>query len=54
VEVWGKRYTISVQQTSKTVWVASGEYTGKSLVVKDRSLATATRSWREAAEYMGN
>ncbi|HZO48499.1 MAG TPA: hypothetical protein VFB68_21630 [Xanthobacteraceae bacterium] len=54
VEVWGKRHTISVSQTSKSVWVAVGDYMGKRIEVKDRSEGSAIKQWCEAARYKGN
>lgn len=53
VTVWGKRYTISVFQSSKTVWVAKGEYNGKSIEVKNRTANSAVQLWRDAAEFRG-
>ncbi len=54
VEVWGKSYTVTTYQKSKTVWIAVGEYMGKRIEVKDRSEATAIKWWREAARFKGN
>ena len=54
VEVWGKSYTITTHQRSKSVWIAVGEYMGETIEVKDRSKATAIKLWREAARYKGN
>ncbi len=53
VTVWGKRYTISVYQKSKTRWVAIGEYNGETFEVKDRTANSAVRLWRYAAEFKG-
>ena len=54
VEVWGKPHKVTVHQKSKSVWVASGEYMGKHIEVKDRSASTAIAQWKEAARYKGN
>ena len=54
VMVWGKRYTVSLRQKSKNVWVASGDYLGQSLSVQDRTEGAALMRWREAAQYRGN
>ncbi len=49
VEVWGRSYTVTTHQKSKSVWIAVGEYMGKRIEVKDRSEATAIKAWRDAA-----
>ena len=54
VEVWGKPYTVTTRQKSKSVWIAVGDYMGKSIEVQDRSQATAIDRWREAAYFKGN
>jgi hypothetical protein len=54
IKVWEKNYDVTVQQKSKSVWIASGEYMGKSLETKDRSASTALKRWQEAARYKGN
>jgi hypothetical protein len=54
VEVWSRRYEISVYQKSKSVWVAVGDYEGQRIEVKGRSQSQAVASWREAARYKGN
>jgi hypothetical protein len=43
VRVWDKPHTITVYKTSKTVWVAVGEYNGQHIEVKDRSLKAAEK-----------
>jgi hypothetical protein len=54
VEVWGKRHTIGVYQTSKSVWIAVGDYMGKPIEVKDRSKGAVIKRWGEAARSRGN
>ena len=54
VKVWDKEYEISVQQKSKSVWVAVGQYMGESLRVEDRSQGSAIKRWCEGARYKGN
>ncbi len=54
VEVWGKSYTVITHQKSKSVWIAVGDYMGKSIEVKDRSQATVIKRWREAARFKRN
>jgi hypothetical protein len=54
VMVWGKPQTIRVEQKSKSVWIAVGDYMGESIAVEDRSEGAALKRWREAATYKGN
>lgn len=54
VQVWERPYQISVHQKSKTVWVAVGEYMGKTISVQDRTKGAAAKRWKEAARYRGN
>jgi hypothetical protein len=54
VEVWGKAYTVTVEQKSKSVWMAVGDYMGKSIRVVDRNRGAALKSWCRAASYKGN
>lgn len=49
VTVGDKYYEVSVSQQSKTVWLATGEFYGKSLDVKGRSATQALAHWRSAA-----
>lgn len=52
--VGGEHYFITVDQKSKSVWVAVGDYMGETLRVQGRSEGVAVKRWREAAEYRGN
>lgn len=54
VEVWSRNYEVHVDQRSKTVWVASGDYEGQTITVTDRTPTSALKRWREAARYKGN
>jgi hypothetical protein len=54
VMVWNDLVEIEVEQRSKSVWVASGEYLGKSYQTKDRTASTAAKRWAEAARYHSN
>lgn len=54
VMVWGQPHVIEVYRTSKSVWVAVGEYMGQRIEVKGRSDSQAASAWREAARYRGN
>jgi hypothetical protein len=54
VKVWGKQHAVEVYQKSKAVWVATGDYMGKTIRTQDRSEGSALQRWREAAEYRGN
>lgn len=45
-----KACAVFVNQTGKTVWVASGNFRGEPLSVKGRSERTAADQWKELAE----
>jgi hypothetical protein len=53
VYVWDKPHNVSVDQQSKSVWMAVGEYKGKQIEVKDSTKGAALKRWREAATYRG-
>lgn len=53
VKVWDKLCEISVHQKSKSVWIARGEYMGKSIETKGTSASSAASHWQAAAKYMG-
>lgn len=54
VTVWDKTYEITVNQKSKSVWVAVGDYMGERLEPKGRTESQATNNWKEAARYRSN
>lgn len=54
VKVWDEQFEITVAQKSKSVWIAVGQYMGKTLEVQGRSESSAVAHWREAARYRGN
>jgi hypothetical protein len=54
VMVWEKPHKITVNQKSRSVWIATGVYMGEMLVVKGRTESQAISAWREAARYKGN
>jgi hypothetical protein len=51
VRVRDKGYFVDVRQISKTVWIASGDYMGESLVCRASSRRSALASWRDLASY---
>jgi hypothetical protein len=51
VSIGSKTYEVTVYQRSKSVWIATGDFMGETLKVKDRSQTTALSAWREAARY---
>jgi hypothetical protein len=53
VVVWGKEVEVSLHQSSKTVWNATGYYMDKRIDVKARSASQALAHWQEAARYRG-
>ena len=54
VYVWDKPYKITVDQKSKSVWIARGDYEGQSIEGKGATMGAAVIRWREAATYRGN
>ncbi|MDO9412653.1 MAG: hypothetical protein Q7T81_08790 [Pseudolabrys sp.] len=54
VTVWSDTVEIDVHQKSKTVWIASGEYNGKSHEVKRSTPGAAAKGWADAAKYHSN
>ncbi len=54
VTVLGKPCTLSVHQSSKSVWVCIGSYNGERIETKDRSMSSAIGSWIKATTYRGN
>jgi len=47
-------YIIAISQTSKTAWVAVGDYMGKRVEVIGSSATNAARRWVAAARCKGN
>jgi hypothetical protein len=54
VQVWDEPVEIEVYQQSKTVWIAVGEYNGKSHDVKRSTPGAAAKGWADAAKYHSN
>ena len=54
VKVWDRPYTVTIEQASKSVWIAVGDYEGNVIRTQDRSANTALLRWQEAARYRGN
>ena len=54
VVVWNDKVEIDVDQKSKTVWIASGEYSGKHHEVKRSTPGAAAKGWADAARYHSN
>jgi hypothetical protein len=50
VMVWDKLHEIDVNQQSKTVWIAVGEFRGKIIEAKGRSRFSAAGQWRKIAD----
>ncbi|MDR6787657.1 hypothetical protein J2Y58_000998 [Sphingomonas sp. BE138] len=46
-----KACPVFVNQTGKTVWVASGSFRGEPLIVKGQSERAAADQWKELAEW---
>jgi Zn-finger nucleic acid-binding protein len=54
VVVWGEQVEVDVYQRSKTVWIARGEYNGKSYEGKASTPGAAAKAWADAAKYHSN
>ena len=56
VKVWEgeESVEITVEQKSKSVWIASGAYMGNQITVQGRNANNATKIWRDAAHYRSN
>jgi hypothetical protein len=54
VRVWGESCTVQVQELSKSVWVAAGDFMGKHHISKARSEAAAVRAWEMWAHRKGS
>ena len=53
VLIWGKPYIIEVEQNSKAVWVAVGEYMGETRETKGSTANDAASQWRLWATSKG-
>lgn len=54
VKVWETVVELTVHQRSKSVWIAYGEYLGKSYEGQGRTANAAAASWKERARYATN
>jgi len=54
ITVLSKSCTVSVHQSSKSVWICIGNYQDKRIETKDRSMSSAIGSWIRTASYWGN
>jgi hypothetical protein len=54
VRVQNRSYIIEISHTSKTAWVAVGDYMGKRVEVVGSSAINAARRWAAAAQCKGN
>jgi hypothetical protein len=52
--VWGKQVEVEVYRRSKTVWIARGEYNGKSYESKASTPGAAAKAWADEAQYQNN
>lgn len=53
VIVWGKPHQVTVEQRSKSVWIASGDYMGQSHQTTGRSATQAANQWKVWATTVG-
>jgi hypothetical protein len=49
VKVWDEPQDVQLYQKSKSVWIAVGQYLGRTIEVQARTTSQALASWREAA-----
>lgn len=54
VRVWDQDVSVSLHQSSKTVWHAIGYYMEKRIEAKGRTCSQALSLWADAAKYRGN
>jgi hypothetical protein len=54
VRVHNRAHTITISHTSKTAWIAVGDYMGKRVEVIGSSATNAARRWAAAARCKGN
>jgi hypothetical protein len=54
VTVLSKACTVSVHQSSRSVWICIGNYHGERIETKDRSMRSAIGTWIKTASYWGN
>jgi hypothetical protein len=45
---------ITVEQKSKSVWIAVGQHIGKEVRVQGRTESNVVAKWRDAAHYRSN
>ena len=54
VVVWGEKVEVEVYHRSKTVWIARGDYRGKSYEGKASTPGAAAKAWADAARSHTN
>jgi hypothetical protein len=54
VKVWGESCSIQVEQWSKSVWIAVGDFMGEHHISKGRSEAAAVTAWEAWARRKGS
>ena len=53
VQVFDETQDVHLYRKSKSVWIAVGQYMGRTIEVKGRTTSEALASWREAARDRG-
>ena len=51
VQVWGEPYLVSLEQKSKTLWIAAGNYRRRRIEVQATGRSAAIEQWQNAARY---
>ena len=54
VTVWSQPLKVTVYRKTKTVWIAVGDYMGKTIEVKRGTQRAAVKGWADAARDRGN
>lgn len=50
VMVWDQACLVTLSRRSPSAWVAVGDYMGQRIETTDRSVSSALKRWREAAQ----
>ena len=54
VTVWSQPLKVTVYRKTKTIWIAAGDYMGKTIYVKRGTQGAAVKGWADAARDRGN
>ena len=54
VSVWGKLQTVTLNRSSKSIWIAVGDYRGETIETKASSELSALSGWQRSARERHN